>query len=126
MTDFLKGRELWSFSLKPSLYKDTLAFLYFFGTVVGTMPITKGAKKAVRNADKKRVFNLRRTRKVQGATKDVEKLVQAGDIAGAQTKLSDAYKAIDKAAKMNTIKKNTASRRKSRLAGIIKRAKATK
>jgi len=90
------------------------------------MPITKGAKKAVRNADKKRVFNLRRTRQVQGATKDVEKLVKAGDIAGAQTKLSDAYKAIDKAAKMNTIKKNTASRRKSRLAGIIKRAKATK
>lgn len=90
------------------------------------MPITKGAKKAVRNADKKRVFNLRRTRRVQGASKDVEKLVKSGDIAGAQTKLSEAYKAIDKAAKMNTIKKNTAARRKSRLAAMIKKAKATK
>ncbi len=90
------------------------------------MPIIKGAKKAVRNAEKKRVFNLRRTRKVQGATKDVEKLVKAGDVAGAQAQLSAAYKALDKAAKMNTIKKNTASRRKSRLAGMIKRAKAGK
>lgn len=90
------------------------------------MPITKGAKKAVRNADKKRVFNLRRTRRVQGASKDVEKLVKSGDVAGAQAKLSEAYKAIDKAAKMNTIKKNTAARRKSRLAAMIKKAKAAK
>jgi small subunit ribosomal protein S20 len=90
------------------------------------MPITKGAKKAVRNADKKRVFNVRRTRKAQAATKDVEKLVVAGDFAGAEKQLAAAYKAIDKAAKMNTITKNTASRRKSRLAASIKRAKATK
>jgi small subunit ribosomal protein S20 len=90
------------------------------------MPITKGAHKAVRNADKKRVYNLRRVRQVQGSTKDVEKLIGAGDIAGAQAKLSLAYKALDKAAKMNTIKKNTASRRKSRLAAMIKKAKATK
>lgn len=90
------------------------------------MPITKGAHKAVRNADKKRVFNLRRVRKVQSSTKDVEKLIKAGDIAGAQTQLSAAYKALDKAAKMNTIKKNTAARRKSRLAAMVKKAKGGK
>lgn len=90
------------------------------------MPITKGAKKAVRNADKKRVFNIRRTRKAQAATKDVEKLIAAKDFAGAEKQLAAAYKAIDKAAKMNTITKNTASRRKSRLAASIKRAKTTK
>ncbi|KKT08311.1 MAG: 30S ribosomal protein S20, partial [Candidatus Nomurabacteria bacterium GW2011_GWB1_43_20] len=37
------------------------------------------------------------------------------------TLLSKAYKAIDKAAKGNTIKKNAASRKKSRLAKAIKK-----
>ena len=85
-----------------------------------TMPITKGAKKAVRNQDRKAVFNLRRTRRIRTATKDIEKLVEAGDSKGALEKLPEAYKAIDKATKMNTLKKGTASRRKSKLARMIK------
>jgi len=90
------------------------------------MPITKGAKKAVRSSDRKRVFNLRRIRTVRGVVKDIQKLVTAGDVASAEAKLPEAYKAIDKAAKMNTLKSNTASRKKSRLAGLIKRAKTAK
>ena len=88
------------------------------------MPITKGAKKVVRASAKKQVFNLRRKRNVQSAVKEVKKLVKSGDIAGAKTKLSSAYKALDKAAKMGTIKKNNASRQKSRLSATIKKAQS--
>jgi small subunit ribosomal protein S20 len=86
------------------------------------MPITKGAKKAVRSSEKKRVYNLRRKRKAVSAVKEVKKLAAAGDTKAAQAKLSEAYKALDKAAKMGTIKKGNASRQKSRLSATIKKA----
>jgi ribosomal protein S20 len=86
------------------------------------MPITKGAKKAARASEKKQVFNLRRKRKATSAVKEVKKLVVAGDAKTAQEKLSAAYKALDKAAKMGTIKKGNASRQKSRLSAAIKKA----
>lgn len=90
------------------------------------MAITKGAKKAIRNADRKAVFNLRRKRAVKSVVKEINKLVEAGKIDEAENKLKDAYKTIDKSAKMNTIKKNAASRKKSRLATKIKKAKEAK
>jgi small subunit ribosomal protein S20 len=90
------------------------------------MPITQNAKKAVRNADKKAVFNLRRKRAVKSVIKEIDKLLADNKVADAEKKLPEAYKIIDKAAKMNTLKKNTASRKKSRLAGAIKRAKGDK
>jgi ribosomal protein S20 len=86
------------------------------------MPITKGAKKAARASEKKQVFNLRRKRKATSAGKEVKKLVVSGDAKTAQEKLSAAYKALDKAAKMGTIKKGNASRQKSRLSAAIKKA----
>lgn len=54
-------------------------------------------------------------------TKTVKKLI-ATDTKEAGKSLSEAYKAIDKAAKRGIIKKNTAARKKSRLAQAIKRA----
>lgn len=87
------------------------------------MPITKSAKKALRNSDRKRVFNIRRKKEVEHIIKDIKKLVKDKKGAEALKILPKAYKAIDKAAKRNTISKNTASRRKSRLAAFIKRAK---
>jgi small subunit ribosomal protein S20 len=90
------------------------------------MAITQNAKKAIRNAERKRVFNVRRVRRIRSASKDIEKLIETGDIKGAEAKLPEAYKAIDKATKMNTLKKNTASRRKSLLARKIKAAKEAK
>ena len=53
--------------------------------------------------------------------KDIKTLVSSKDKKSAQEKLSAAYKAIDKAAKTNLIKKNTASRKKSRLSAMIKK-----
>ena len=86
------------------------------------MAITKSAKKAARASLRKRVFNLRRASAMRSSIKDVRKLVIAKDIDSAKTNLSAAYKAIDKAAKEGTIKKNTAARKKSRLAKLIKKA----
>lgn len=87
------------------------------------MAITKSAKKAHRASLRKRVFNVRRKRALTDTTKVVRKLV-ATDTKAAEKSLTEAYKAIDKAAKTGVIKKNAASRKKSRLAKAIARAKA--
>lgn len=88
------------------------------------MPITKGAKKALRASERKAVFNLRRKRAMKDEVKNVRDLVKAGKVDDAQKSLPAAYKALDKAAKMNTITKNHASRKKSRLAQAVKKASA--
>ena len=87
------------------------------------MAITKSAKKAHRASLKKRVYNVRRKRALGETTKTVRKLVTTSP-KEAEASLSAAYKAIDKAAKTGVIKKNAASRKKSRLAKAIARAKA--
>jgi len=86
------------------------------------MPIIKGAKKALRASERKAVFNLRRKRVMRDEVKNIKDLVKAGKTEEATKALPAAYKALDKAAKMNTITKNHASRRKSRLAQAIKRS----
>jgi len=85
------------------------------------MAITKGAKKAIRSQERKRVFNIRTKRKMAGTIKD------ASGTAGKERKdqaaaLTLAYQAIDKAAKRGVIKKNTAARKKSRLAQRLKKS----
>jgi len=87
------------------------------------MPITRSAKKALRNSEKKRVFNLRRKRDLSDTVKVVKKLVALKKTKDAEGELSKAYKAIDKAAKNGVIKKNTASRKKSRLTKLVNRNK---
>ena len=87
------------------------------------MPITKSAKKALRGSAKKQVFNVRRKRELVSTVKDIKKLVAEKKVAEAEKSLSGAYKAIDKAAKRGVIKKNTASRKKSRLTKLINKNK---
>lgn len=89
------------------------------------MPITASAKKAMRGSERKRVFNLRKKREMKGTVKDVRELATAGKVEDAAKGLPAAYKAIDKAAKRGVIKKNTAARKKSRLAKAVA-AKAAK
>lgn len=86
------------------------------------MPIIKSAKKALRSSSKKRVYNLRRQKKVEIAVKDVKKLVAGKKGDEALKALSLVYKALDKAAKAGTIKKGAADRKKSRLAAFIKKS----
>lgn len=83
------------------------------------MPITKSAKKAIRVAAHKRVFNLRRSKAMKDSIKEVRQLVSDGKSAEASALLSKAYKAIDKAAKRGVIKPNAAARRKSRVAKLL-------
>jgi small subunit ribosomal protein S20 len=80
------------------------------------MPITTSAKKALRASKRKRVYNLRRNNVLQDTTKKVRKLIVAGKKDEAAKMMPQVYQAIDKAAKRGVIKKNTASRTKSRIA----------
>ncbi len=88
------------------------------------MAITSSAKKAIRSAARKHVFNLRRKDALRDTTKSLTKALAAKDVKGAEGMLPAAYKAIDKAMKRGVIKANTAARKKSRLALAIKKAKA--
>ncbi|MBA3789182.1 30S ribosomal protein S20 [Patescibacteria group bacterium] len=83
------------------------------------MAITSSAKKALRASERKHIFNLRRKRALMTTTKEVKKQITAGQKKEAGQSLAAAYQAIDKAAKRGIIKKNTASRKKSRLAKAL-------
>jgi ribosomal protein S20 len=87
------------------------------------MAITSSAKKAIRSAARKHVFNLRRKDTLYDTTKSLMKALAAKDVKSAEKLLPSAYKAIDKAAKRGVIKGNTADHKKARLAGALKRAK---
>jgi small subunit ribosomal protein S20 len=86
------------------------------------MPITKGAEKAYRQSERKRVYNIRRKSAMKDTEKALTKAVIKGDVETAKQLLPKAYKAIDKAAKKGVIKDNTASRKKSRLSARVNKA----
>jgi len=90
------------------------------------MPITSSAIKALRASKKKKVYNTRRKDAISEVVKKIKKLVSEKNIKDAEALIATAYKAIDKACKTNLLHKNTASRKKSRLSAMIKRAKDTK
>jgi small subunit ribosomal protein S20 len=58
---------------------------------------------------------------MRDVVKDIKKALIAGEVEKAATLLPTAYQAIDKAAKRGVIKRNTADRKKSRLAAAITR-----
>lgn len=87
------------------------------------MAIKTGAKKAIRQSERKRGMNLRRQKAMKESVKEVVKLVAAAKKGDAEKGLKAAYQALDKAAKRGVIKKNTASRKKSRLAKAIAKIK---
>ncbi len=81
--------------------------------------ITKSAKKAYRQNIKRREKNLQGKWALKEVLKNFKKLVQEKNLKAAQAELSKVYQALDKAAKVNLIKKNTASRLKSRLTALV-------
>jgi small subunit ribosomal protein S20 len=85
------------------------------------MPITSSAKKALRSSKRKHVYNIRRKKDVKDAMKELRNLVIAGKKKEAEALLPKVFQALDKAAKKNTIKKENASRKKSRLVAAIKK-----
>ncbi len=88
------------------------------------MPITSSAKKALRASKTKRQFNQNRKDAMASVIKKIKKFVADKNTKEAVALLAQAYKAIDKSAKTNLIKKNAAARKKSRLAKLIKKAQA--
>lgn len=85
------------------------------------MAITSSAKKAHKASLNKKVFNVRRKKVLHDVMKEVNSLITEKKGKEAQALLPKAYKAIDKATKRGVIKKNTASRKKSRLVAAIKK-----
>ncbi|MFA6463968.1 MAG: 30S ribosomal protein S20 [Candidatus Paceibacterota bacterium] len=88
------------------------------------MPITSSAKKALRNSDKKRVFNIRRKKAVEVAVKELKGLIKEGKKSELTKVFSKIQKALDKASKGHTLSKNTVSRKKSRISQLIKKAQS--
>jgi small subunit ribosomal protein S20 len=83
------------------------------------MPNTKSAAKAMRQSARRRGYNLKTKEKVRTAVKSLTKNITAGKRDDSLTGLKAAMSALDKAAKKGVIHKNTASRKKSRLAKAI-------
>ncbi len=79
------------------------------------MAITTSAKKALRQSKRKKAMNDLRKKAIRASLKDV-RLAKKGDTKA----IAAAYKAIDKALKTGLLKKNTAARRKSKVARSLK------
>lgn len=79
------------------------------------MPITHSARKALRQSERRRVRNVSQMRAVSRVVKEYKQLVAGGKIGEASSYLPAVQKALDTASKVKLIKKNTASRLKSRL-----------
>ena len=89
------------------------------------MPITASAKKALRQSKKRNLENLKFKRRFKSAIKEFRKEVGAKSLEKAKNLLPSVYKAVDKAAKKGVIKKNTASRYKSRLTQLLNKSATT-
>jgi small subunit ribosomal protein S20 len=88
------------------------------------MPITKSAQKSLRQNKRRAIRNVKRKRKIKDLLKEVGKLISQNKAKEAEKLLPEIYKSLDKAAKTKVIKKNTASRKKSRITkAIIKQIK---
>ncbi|PID83337.1 30S ribosomal protein S20 [Candidatus Campbellbacteria bacterium] len=79
------------------------------------MAIIKSAKKRIKSSERKRIFNLRRSRTMKEEIKNFLSSIKKKDVKKAEEALPSLYKSIDKAAKRGIIKKNNAARKKSRL-----------
>lgn len=86
------------------------------------MPITKSAKKALRQAQRRRTQNLARKKAANEIVRKIKKLLSEEKSDDALALLPQAYKALDKAAKTNVLHKKSADRKKSRLFKMIKKS----
>jgi len=89
------------------------------------MPITKSAKKAIRQTQKRTAYNKEVKEEIKKAIKHAKKAIESGskDI---QEKIKTVQKMLDKAAKKGIYHKNTASRKLSRLIKGIKKGRGKK
>lgn len=84
------------------------------------MPITKSAEKALKQNKKRKIRNLGYKRKIKYLEKNIQKQLKEKNKDELKGTLNEYYKTVDKAVKIGLLKKNTASRKKSKLAKMIK------
>ena len=83
------------------------------------MANSKSAKKRVLINERNRVRNQAVKTRVKTMTKKVLAAVETADVEVAKAALTVAYKEFDKAVTKGVLKKNTASRKKARLAAKV-------
>ena len=83
------------------------------------MANSKSAKKRVIVAERNRVRNQAVKTRIKTMAKKVLATVEDQNLEAAKVALSVAYKELDKAVTKGIIKKNTASRKKARLAAKV-------
>ena len=87
------------------------------------MPVTKTTKRRPRQIERRTVVNSKRILQIRKLIKEANSLLSNSNLAEVEKMLPAIYKAIDKAAKRGVIKKNSASRRKSRMAKKVEKMK---
>ncbi len=90
------------------------------------MANSKSAKKRISVAERNRVRNQAVKTRVKTMAKRVLTEVEEANLEAAQTALTVAYKELDKAVSKGILKKNTASRKKSRLAAKVNKISTEK
>ncbi len=86
------------------------------------MPITKSAKKALRQSETRKIRNVQKKKKIKKTLKEIRGLLDEKKAKEAKSILPQMYKLLDKAVKTGLIKKNTAARRKSRITKLISKS----
>lgn len=84
------------------------------------MPNLQSAKKRMRQDAKRHSRNLWRKRRVKDQVKALDKAFHGTDAKAAEIEFNKTCSVLDKIASKGTIHKNTAARRKSRLARRLK------
>ncbi|MBU0706925.1 30S ribosomal protein S20 [Patescibacteria group bacterium] len=79
------------------------------------MPAKKAALKSIRQDKKRHARNLKTKNEIKRVVKTARKFISEGNKEKASETVKKAVKIIDKATQHKIIKKNTASRKKSRL-----------
>ncbi len=88
------------------------------------MPNLKASIKDLRKSKKREAENLRMKRRYKTAIKELKTNLEKGDLENSEKSLSKSYKLLDKAAKTKLLKKETVSRKKSRLTKLFNKTAA--
>ena len=90
------------------------------------MPHTKSAKKRMRTSAERRTRNRNVSKGLKLQHKAFEAAIKTNDASKLKEQTSTSMKLIDQAAAKGVIHKNTAARKKARLARMLKRAAPVK
>ena len=88
------------------------------------MPNTESAKKRMRQDKKRHARNKWRKQRVRLQTRAFSEAVRTQDVKGAEEEFRKLCSILDKVSSTSTMHKNTAARKKSRLAAHLKALRA--